>query len=173
LTKMYFHLNVTLLIVCSTTALALSITQPPTMLNPTNLTSINNNNPKPTGDWECRSGGSAFLHRPKIQDCGLAILKLPRTDSTGAFHSNGVADEFKLPLVRTEGTCSVRVAIVDGWKWQETGDWREVATEAAALWYGCKAAVVDSWFIGASTTVGRQGKIDVTLQYYGGNADEA
>lgn len=171
---MHPYRTLTLSTVCSTTAFALSIAQPPSILQLANLNTTGLNSvPKPTADWECRSGGSAFLHRPKFQDCGLAVLKLPRTDSTGAFHSSGPADEFKLPHVATKGTCSVRIAIVDGWNWQETANWYEVAREAAALWYGCSVAVVDSWFIGASTTAGRQGKIGITLQYYSGDASGA
>lgn len=159
--------------VCLIRALALNIAQTPSILQLANLNTTSLNSvPYPTADWECRSGGTEFLHRPITQDCGLAVLKLPKTDTTGAFHSGGPADDFKLPFVATKGTCSVRIAIVDDWNWQETADWHEVATEAAALWYGCKAAVVESWFVGASTTAGKRGKIGVTFQYSSGNANE-
>ena len=109
----------------------------------------------------------------QIPDCRLAVLKLPKTDSTGAFHSAGAVDEFKLPRVETEGSCSVRVAIVEGWSWQEIGDWQEVATAALALWYGCKAAVVEGFFIGASTTAGKRAKIGVVLEYNSGETNGA
>lgn len=171
---MHPYLVLTSLLASLTTALTLSIAQSPPILQSSNLTTPTttpDNFAKPTADWECRSGGS--LHRPKFQDCGFAVLRLPRTATSGTFYTGSAADEFELPFVVTDGTCSVRIAFVEGGRWQETGSWHEVATEVAALWHGCRAAVVESWFIGATTTAGRRGKIGITFVYHDGNVDAA
>lgn len=64
------------------------------------------------------------------------------------------------------GSCTVRVALLDGVQ-RETGNWREVKSQASALWTGCVTVVSALWFIGADTTAGDGGKIGITFEHSG------
>lgn len=162
---MHFHLHPTLLLLGCTTARALSITQPPAILQPANLTSTTLNATPPTNDWECRSGGSTSTPRPSLGACALALAQLPKSNAEGVFHGAGAGDDaYKLPHEVTVGSCTLRIAIAEGWDWNVQGDWSEVATEAMGLYQGCREAVVDQWFLGAQTSAGQRGKISITFQ---------
>lgn len=149
------------------TALALTIAQSSTLALPTtpNTTASTNFN-HPTREWECRSGGSLFLPRPSLQDCAIAITAIPSASEAGTFHTGGLDDKFLLPLEARMGSCLVRVALLNEVQ-RESGNWREVKSQASALLSGCLAISVESWFTGANTAAGDDGKIGIQFEYSG------
>lgn len=171
-TRMPSSLHLFLIVFHSLTS-ALNIPQSPATTQQTNMTSpsLNYSN-GPIRDWECQSGGIPSLHRPSVQDCGSAILRLPNTDLKGTFHTGGAEDDFLLPVIKTRGSCRVRLVLIGGLR-QESGNWKDVRKQAGALWSGCRIAVVGNWFIGAETTAGDGGKISIELGYNDGYANEA
>ena len=77
------------------------------------------------------------LFRPIYRDCSAAIRLLPDSLEPGVFHTDGLADEFKLPVNKISRTCEIGVRLVDAYKGGVTGTWREIRDAAAVVAETC------------------------------------
>ena len=78
-----------------------------------------------------------FHFRPTYQDCSAAIRLLPDSLEPGAFHTVGLANQFKLPVNKISRTCKIYVRLVDGYTGVVIGTWREIRDAAAVVAETC------------------------------------
>ena len=78
-----------------------------------------------------------FRFRPTYQDCSAAIRRLPDSLEPGAFHTIGLADEFKLPVNKISRTCKIDVRLMNAYTVRVMGTWRAVRDAAAVVAETC------------------------------------
>lgn len=96
-----------------------------------------------------------------FKDCLAAIRTLNSSSSTGTFHTAGINDTYKLPVITSRETCKVAIDVVDKLTEEEQGSWRETEWKAEMLALAC----VDSArkLFGGFTHAGARGRIRVSL----------
>lgn len=170
-----------LLTVIASTALSLAV--PPTsdlspIHHPVNLTSTtppanvsssSSSSPSPSANSvaHCFTNTSPFTRRrPRFTDCGAAIRLLPSNHIIGNFHNAGADDQFRLPVQKTSGSCTVEVKIQSGFR-DDTSTWLGVGAAATQLNMACVDTFSFPVKIGGWTTTGSVERITVILHYAG------
>ncbi|KAM0801923.1 hypothetical protein BDR22DRAFT_145536 [Usnea florida] len=123
----------------------------------------------PNGEPHCYTNPSPFERRqkPRFTDCGAAIRELPSNHDIGNFRTGGPADQFRLPVTKEIGTCSVKVNIQPGLTGGVTSTWVAIGMAATQLNMACVNSFTFPIKIGGWTTTGARDGIVVTLRYAG------
>ena len=152
---------------------AFSLAVPPTsdlslIHQPVNLTSTPAANLSSSNSAaHCFTNTSPFTRRrPRFTDCGAAIRELPSNHIIGYFHTDGDDDQFRLPVERTSGSCTVEVRMQTGFR-DDTSTWLEVGSAATQLNMACVNTFTFPVKIGGWTTAGRLERITVMLHFSG------
>ena len=70
---------------------------------------------------------------PRFFDCIGAFLQLPNSRIRGRFHDGGEDDGYKLPVRMSDGTCALRVSLLeDGGQYEECS-WADIVFSAEIL----------------------------------------
>ncbi len=134
-----------------------------TMFNPpSNLTSFTAD-----ADYRCIPKSRRFERNPALTDCLTAIGQLPRIDGADCFHNGPPDDPYKLPVMKTVGTCTVRVEMQHEGSSREAFNWFILVTATARLSREC----LTSWLwpdrgVGALIEFGKHGRIIVSVRHY-------
>ncbi|CAF9918649.1 MAG: hypothetical protein ALECFALPRED_000775 [Alectoria fallacina] len=163
-----------LLLLPAIASAALSLAVAPTsdlspIHHPVNLTSTPPaaNTSSPNSEAHCFTNTSPLTRRrPRFTDCGAAVRKLPSNHIIGSFHKGGAADQFRLPVEKTSGSCTVEVRIQTGFD-GDTSTWLEVGAAATQLNMACVNKFTFPVKIGGWTTAGRADRITVLLRFPG------
>lgn len=150
---------------------ALSLVAPPTSdLSPihhqVNLTTTPPVNVSSSnGEAHCFTNTSPFtLRKPRFADCGAAIRRLPSNHIIGNFHNGGDDNQFKLPVQKTSGSCTVEVKIQSGFS-EDTCTWLGVGAAATQLNMACVNVFSFPVKIGGWTTAGNVERITIILHF--------
>lgn len=145
------------IIIASSISQAPSTTPSLSIIQPTNLSSIQNDN------MHCTDLLNPFSRRAKYPDCTLAIRQLPVFPASGAFHNQGPDDPFKLPVQRTVSSCTVRVELYAASS-TVSASWPGISTRASTLNRLCLRRTF-AIYKGGWATYAKDERILVTLAY--------
>ena len=122
-----------LLISCQLTISALAL---PTLLNLTAGSMPLNATEEP--EAHCAPGDESTQHLlPLISDCVRAVHALPQSHYVGTFHIGGDASFWRLPVMRTFGSCKALVVLQQDID-QDMGSWDDVRRSGARLLLACR-----------------------------------
>ena len=124
------------------------------------LTQLSNSSSQPNELYDCIHAELPAHNRPQFTDCLRAIRTLPLSSNIGHFHTSGADDAYKLPVIKTMGTCKVTVWLISVVAGDE-GTWRGVEWKAEVLNLACVDGA-SGWF-GGYANAGVAGRIKITL----------
>ena len=111
----------------ATTDYSSSIIQPIDDVNGT-LTSPITCFPKPRSKY--------YIPPPYFQNCAQALRQLPQTEAIGTFHTHGAYDQYRLPITKSSGPCTVLVETANGGASTDQASWLLVHLAAVELSMG-------------------------------------
>ena len=124
------------------------------------LAQLSNTSSQPNELYDCIHAEPPAHNRPQFTDCLLAIRTLPLSSNIGYFHNSGADDAYKLPVIKTMGTCKVTVQLISVLA-EDEGTWRGVEWKAEVLNLACVDGA-SGWF-GGYANAGVAGRIRITL----------
>lgn len=117
--------------------------------------------------YTCEDPAPRWKSRPLSSDCLRAIQLFPLTPPAsdpkqwGVFHHDGVVDDFKLPVIRTEGTCFVMVELVTD---LEESSWEMIFRASNGILNTCAKSFMGISKTSGTVRVGLGNGIKITLR---------
>lgn len=122
-----------------------------------------NQNPSLSTEVRCSEGSRFLSSQPYFNDCADAIHQLPSTYQAGSFHTGGVSDEFRLPVVRTRASCRVYVTLEER-PTEEEATWIRIKMAATQLCIACLIPGRAMKTKGGYTFAGERERIRIDVQ---------
>ena len=129
---------------------------------PCNLTSFTAD-----ANSRCIPRSTRFERKPTLSDCLTAIGQLPRIVGGGCFHNGPPDDPYKLPVMKTVDTCTVRVEMQHQGSSRESFSWHLLVSATASLSKNCLTSRL--WperGVGALIEFGNHRRINVSVRHY-------
>lgn len=76
---------------------------------------------------------SKHVTPPSFQKCAVALRQLPSTQDVGTFHTGGAFDQYRLPVTKVSGSCTVIVETANGGSSIDSTSWLGLHVAAMEL----------------------------------------